>query len=356
MKCDVVVVGAGFAGLACSACLAALGYDVVVLERKRAAGTGMHTTGILVKEATVGLDLPAELVKRIAGIKLYSPGMCTLEIETSDYFFLTTDTPALMVHFTERAAAAGAEIRFGDAYRGGEVEGAEIVLAENDLRCRWLIGADGPRSKVAGDFALGGNSSFLLGAEAEFEGFAPDGREAFHCFIDSALAPGYIGWVIPGVGITQVGLASKLPVKPDIDAFIDRISPLFDMSGARIVGRRGGLIPVGGLVSPFANGNVLLLGDAAGTVSPLTAGGIHTAQHYGERLARLIAAHERENGAHPAEVLAREYPRFRAKHMLRWIYENAAPDWALDAMIGSAPFRMLARSVFFRPKRLPQTR
>ncbi len=356
MKCDVVVVGAGFAGLACAARLAALGYDVVVLERKKAAGNGMHTTGILVKEAAVGLDLPPELVRRIAGIKLYSPGMRTLEIEASDYFFLTTDTPALMVHFTELALAAGADVRFGDAYRSGRIEGDEIVLEDNDLRCRWLIGADGPRSKVAGDFGLGTNSRFLLGAEAEFDGLSIDGQDAFHCFIDSELAPGYIGWVIPGVGITQVGLASKLPAKPDVDAFVDRVSPLFDMSGARIVARRGGLIPVGGVVNPFSSGNVVLLGDAAGTVSPLTAGGIHTAQHYGELLARLISAHERKGAAHPAEVLAQQYPRFRIKQMLRWIFENATPDWALDAVIGSAPFRTLARSVFFQPKRLPRSR
>ena len=31
-----------------------------------------------------------------------------------------------------------------------------------------------------------------------------------HCFLDAELAPGYIGWVIPGIDITQVGLGWRV--------------------------------------------------------------------------------------------------------------------------------------------------
>ena len=110
---------------------------------------------------------------------------------------------------------------------------------------------------------------------------------------------------------------------------------------------------MGGVVKPFASGNVILLGDAAGTVSPLTAGGIHTALHYGEMLADLIVSHEKDAGPHPVGVLEKRYPRFRIKQAMRWTFENLAPDWALDALIPSPPFAALARAVFFRPKRLP---
>lgn len=351
---DVVIVGAGFAGLACAKQLARRGFEVVVLERKKTPGTGMHTSGILVKEATEGLDLPSELVRRIAGIRLYSPALRTLSLEADDYFFMTTDTPGLMRHFSDLAEADGAQLRYGDAYIKASQDNGAITLAENKLSCRWLIGADGPRSKVAADFGLGRNTEYLLGVEAEFEGIRIPGSDAFHCFLDRRLAPGYIGWVIPGVGITQVGLASRLPVKPDIDALVERVSPLFDMSGARIVARRGGLIPVGGVVNPFATGNVILLGDAAGTVSPLTAGGIHTALHYGQMLADLIVSRDTENGPHPVGVLKKRYPRFRTKQAMRWAFENLTPDWALNALIASPPFAAMARTVFFRPKRLPE--
>lgn len=350
---DVVIAGAGFAGLACANRLAREGLEVVVLERKKVPGTGMHTTGILVKEVAEGLELPPALLRRITSVRLYSPSLRTLSLDAPDYFFMTTDTPGLMLHFSDLARAGGAQLRYGEPYTGAVQKDGLITLSDRDLSCRWLIGADGPRSKVAADFGLGRNEQFLLGVEAEFRNFAIPGADAFHCFLDRRLAPGYIGWVIPGVGITQVGLATRFPMRPDIDAFVRRIAPIFDMSSARIAGRRGGLIPVGGVVNPFAAGNVILLGDSAGTVSPLSAGGIHTALHYGEMLADLIVSRDTANGPHPAGVLKKRYPRFRTKQAMRWAFENLAPEWAMDAMIASRPFAALARTVFFRPKRLP---
>src|SRR5690606_30333861 len=115
--------------------------------------------------------------------------------------------------------------------------------------------------------------------------------------------------------------------------------------------RRGGLIPIGGVVDPVSAGNVILLGDAAGTVSPLSAGGIHTADHYGNLLAEAIIAHD-EGGPHPAAAIARAYPRSRAKQIQRLVFARFAPDWALDLLLTNPLFKPLARLVFFRKKRL----
>ena len=82
-------------------------------------------------------------------------------------------------------------------------------------------------------------------------------------------------------GITQVGLAARRLDRLDLRAFEQKISGLFDFTAARPIARRGGLIPIGGRIGPFAAERVLLAGDAAGLVSPLTAGGIHTALESG---------------------------------------------------------------------------
>ncbi len=353
MHVDVVVVGAGFAGLACARVLAERGHSVVVLERKSAPGIGMHTTGILVREAADITALPDTLVRRITGVRLYSPSMRSLRIDSDSYFFLATDTPAMMAHFTQSAVDAGVEVRFDTPYVHADYRDERYAIAGTGLSCRWLVGADGPRSKVAADLSLGQNREYLLGVEAEFENVAMADDQAFHCFLGKTFAPGYLGWVIPGVGITQIGLATRMPAKPDIDRFVAHVAPLFDMSQAGVTARRGGLIPVGGVVSPFTRDRAILLGDAAGTVSPLSAGGIHTALHYGELLANLIVDHDCNAGPDPAAVLAEVYPRFRLKHILRWTLENAAPDLALDLMIGNPLFRALANTVFFKTKRLP---
>lgn len=349
---DVTIVGASFAGLSCATRLARAGLRVLILERKKEAGQACHTTGIVVKEAAAGLDLPAHLTRPIADVRLYAPSLGCITLSSPDYFFLATDTPQVMRHLAQRAAEAGAEIRFGCAFRDGEaLSDGSIFLPGQGVRTRFLVGADGPRSAVAKCFGLARNRKFLIGVEAEFSRADLPSGAAFHCFLNQTFARGYIGWVVPGVATVQVGLATSAPQAPDIDGFIDRVGPLFGLDRRDIVARRGGLIPVGGVVDPVAKGNVILLGDAAGTVSPLSAGGIHTADHYGRRLAQAIIAH-RGGGPHPAGVIACQYPRFRAKHFQRLVFERLAPNWALDMVLTNPLFKLLARLVFFRKKRL----
>ena len=74
---------------------------------------------------------------------------------------------------------------------------------------RFVIGADGPRSKVARTVGLGTNQRFLAGVEYEFADAAIADGDRLHCFIDRHLAPGYIAWVLAGVGGIQAGLARR---------------------------------------------------------------------------------------------------------------------------------------------------
>jgi digeranylgeranylglycerophospholipid reductase len=351
-QADVIIAGGGFAGLACAKALAENGVGVTLLERKKAAGIGMHTTGIIVKECADEFAVPEHLTRRVTDVRLYAPSLRYVDLKSPDYFFLTTDTPNLMKFFSDEAEKAGARLLYDTSYESGKQEGDHIRVNDTFF-CRFLIGADGPRSRVATDFKLGKNTEFLLGAEAEYTGLPlPGGENAFFCFLDQTLAHGYIGWVIPGVGVAQVGIAQRMPARPDIDAFAKRMNTVFDFSEAEIVARRGGLIPVGGLVKPFADGNVILLGDSAGIVSPLTAGGIHTALHYGKILGETIAEYMHNGGEHPAKKLQRIYPRFYFKQGLRKAYEHLAPNWLLNQIITNPLFSYAASNVFFKVKHL----
>jgi digeranylgeranylglycerophospholipid reductase len=325
------------------------------LERKADPGTGIRTTGILVQEAAELLELPAEFYKPISQVRLYGPSMRHIELASSRYSFLATDTPALMRHLVQDAARSGAEFMLGTAFTHGEETEDRIIVNRGLASCRLLVGADGARSRVAATFGLGQNRRFLLGIEAEYTGLTVDNPEAFHCFLDQRYSPGYIGWVIPGSKVMQVGLATHHTRKPDLAAFTRHIAPLLRGQQPQIVERRGGLIPVGRLVKPFCNDKVILVGDAAGIVSPLTAGGIHTALHYGNRLGKLAAAYLRKDGSHPSDVLKREYPRFRHKLLLRELF-NRTPNWCFDAAIASPFAQPAANAVFFLKKRLPSRR
>jgi len=348
---DILITGGGFAGLSCAKALAERGIGVTLLERKSAPGVGMHTTGIIVGECAEEFAIPEHLTRKVTDVRLYAPSLRHIDLHAPDYFFLTTDTPGLMRHLSDEAIRAGAAIHYDTAYESGRQDGECINVNNGRFSCRFLIGADGPRSKVADDFALGQNTKFLLGAEAEYTGLKL-ADNVFYCFLDQKLAHGYLGWVIPGVGVAQVGLAQRMPRRPDIDAFVARMQGIFDFSQATVAARRGGLIPVGGLVQPFARDNIILLGDAAGIVSPLTAGGIHTALHYGKVLGETIAGYLAQGGEHPAQLLSRTYPRFYMKQLLRQSYETLAPDWLLNTILINPLFIFAASTIFFRKKQL----
>ena len=199
---------------------------------------------------------------------------------------------------------------------------------------------------------LGRVDDFLYGIEHEFAGLQLPEPDALHCFISKRHAPGYIGWVAQNPTGVQVGLALRhrnaQTRSPDIDGFLQRIRGHVGLPiDATPTTTRAGLVPCGGPVSPISAPGVMLTGDAAGIVSPVTAGGIHSAWQHGWRVGEVIAQHIRGCGPPPEELAARAAPRFRVKRALRWAYDHAQADWPFDLLLYSAPLRWAAEQVYF---------
>src|SRR5262245_18829989 len=341
---DCVVVGASFAGLACADALARASMRVLVLEKKADAGEKLHTTGIIVKDAVdqVALlnGLPLELVHRVSGVRLYAPGLRYVDLAAPGYYFLATDTSGVMRWLAARAEQAGARI----AYRTPFIQ-ARRTPDGFDLgymgTTRYLVGADGPNSRVAKVLGVGLYDKFLVGMGHEYAGVRLADPHRMHCFIDRAIAPGYIAWVVSGVGVVQVGLARRLrddrsAVATAMAAFLEKIAPIFDFRGMRPASIRAGMIPCGGVVRPETGEGVLLVGDAAGMVSPLTAGGIHTALKHGAAAGQAIAEFLYGRKPDPASWLARSYPRFRIKRMLRFAFDHFQSDTLFNLLLGTS--------------------
>jgi digeranylgeranylglycerophospholipid reductase len=355
---DCAVVGASFAGLACATALARAGMRVTVLEKKTDPGEKLHTTGIIVKDAVDQIalldNLPADLVRRINSVRLYAPNLCYIDLAAPGYYFLATDTPEVMRWLAAQAENAGAHIAYQTPFRDAQRtrSGFEIAGAGS---ARYLVGADGPHSRVAKAFDLGQTRKFLFGVEYELAGIELEQPDALHCFIDRRLAPGYIGWIVAGAGVVQVGLARRvrkrsLNANEAMAGFLEKIAPVHDFRRIEPTAVRAGMVPCGGVVHPVATRRVMLVGDAAGMVSPVTAGGIHTALKHGQAAGHAIAEFLNGKSDDPCGWFGRSYPRFRSKRVLRFLFDHFQSDLIFDLLLGTKAMRAAASLVYFHHK------
>jgi digeranylgeranylglycerophospholipid reductase len=347
---DLIVVGASFAGLVAAKTAAMRGLSVAVLDAKREAGHRVSTTGILVKEAVEEIDIPHSLTRRVYGVRLYAPNLAHVDLFAPGYFFLTTDTANLLRWLDREAQRAGAHLLWQTRFDGASRERALFRLTNLNISARYILGADGARSTVARHFGLGRNTSFLTGIEHEYEGLPEIDTRFLHCFLNSDVAPGYLAWVAPAPAVVQAGVAVGPTLRPDLNRFLNYAAPIFRFGEARLVGRRAGRIPCGGLVRPWAGNGVMLVGDAAGMVSPATGGGIRLAFHFGRRAGQAIADYLLHMGPSPDIALSSELPSFLLKRAMRFGLDQQIPNPLISALFATSTLRALAQKVFFHKR------
>jgi len=110
------------------------------------------------------------------------------------------------------------------------------------------------------------------------------------------------------------------------------------------------MIPCGGVVSPVAARRVLLTGDAAGMVSPVTAGGIHNALKHGVAAGHAIADYLAGRREDPSTWFVKSYPRFRVKRALRFLFDRFQSDALFNAFLQTRAIRAAASIVYFHHK------
>ncbi|MEM7293460.1 MAG: NAD(P)/FAD-dependent oxidoreductase [Pseudomonadota bacterium] len=350
---DLGIVGAGFAGLSCAKSAASAGLRTVVFDKKSRPGAYTQSTGIFVKEIAEVLDIPAKLTRKIAGVRLYAPNMQYFDLTSPGYYFLATDTAAVLDWMAQRAMEQGVSIFSPERVTRVVHSPSQVWLPAQQTSCDYLVGADGANSPVARATNLGMNTHFLRGAEYEGKGFDSLDGDFLHVFLDSVNAPGYIGWLLKGVSSVQLGVAAKGSARSRLPQFVEKLRNHFG-EWFEITGGRGGLIPCGGVVKPFARDRVCLLGDAAGMVSPLTAGGIHPAIETGEALGAAIARHLLHGAERPDRFIARSVlPTYRFKRPLRAAFDCITPpNRVYNRVLANPLFRRLAQVLFFHHRGL----
>ena len=359
---DVVIIGAGLAGLQCAKQLSQRGAKILLVDRKTDLTRGVHTTGIFVRKTFEDFDFPAgTLGKAVRNVTLYSPKLKKLNLQSNKDEFRVGKMGLIYKNFLQDCLENGVEFKFGTRYVSTEMLKGETIVklekkgVEFEVKTKVLVGADGANSRVAKDLELDENKESIVGYEEVFHLTNSNSEPRLHCFLDAKLAPGYLAWIADDgeeIHIGVGGYTADFNPREALKLFKEKTANLFDLKNAELVETRGGRIPVGGVLRKIANENGLLIGDAAGAVSPLTAGGLDPCMRLSAMAANIIA--ERLECDNPNVLLAFSGELFRARFISRlWmrriisVFTNQTLLELGFAFLRGKIGRKLAKHVFF---------
>src|SRR5258708_39253078 len=107
---DVVVVGAGLAGLQTARLLGERGLRVLLVDRKAALDQSIHTTGIFVRRTLEDFALPEDcLGPPVRHVRLYSPARRSMDLSSPHDEFRVGRMGLLYERFLNQAIRAGVE-------------------------------------------------------------------------------------------------------------------------------------------------------------------------------------------------------------------------------------------------------
>jgi len=280
---DLIILGAGPAGSAAAMTARKNGLSVAVVDKAsfpRNKLCGGLITGRSMQYYAEIFDetLTAPLIETRDRIAFYLDG-----IETGEM----TDIPPMHLtmrwdfddHLLRRALDAGAKPFLGTRVTRIDPDSRTLDLEDGStLTARVLIGTDGVNSAVAR--ALYGRAydpetiGFALEKEMPAEAVPGPIR------VDFAVADYGYGWSFPKRGSTTFGVAGLQSRNPDMKA---RYHAYADLCGQDETDRvKGHFLPFGDYRKNPGRGAVLLAGDAAGLVDPITGEGIAYAMKSGQ--------------------------------------------------------------------------
>lgn len=313
MRHDLVIAGGGPAGLAAAIAAAMRGMSTVVLERRhppldKPCGEGLMPPAVEAL-AQLGITLPSWGQHRFVGVR-YLEGPLSAEGRFTVGHGLGVRRTALSAAMRERAEALGVELRFGTRLVRWELDRARDVRVtvrahsaaagsaaqQEQLTGRLLVASDGLHSQIRATAGLSGKAARQRRFGVRRHIAMPPWSE----FVEVHWADGIEAYVTP-VGPELVGIAllwsdgaRKEQREHEGSDIFSRHLVAFPKLVARIQGHPFASSAKG--AGPFrqrtrgcrAHG-VVLIGDAAGYVDPLTGEGVSLALQSAQLLVDTLA-------------------------------------------------------------------
>ncbi len=322
---DVIVVGAGPAGLYTALRMAEEGLGVLVLEEHTGIGFPTHCTGVVSAETNSLYKIPDEIVlNRPAACLVVSPGGREVEFQDPGEEIAVLDRAGFDQALAASAQEAGAAVRTDCRVEQVETrpEFVEVVTSRDErVRARTLVLACGVTFRFHGMLQSRLPSPVLHTAQIELDA-TPAERLEIH--FGRQIAPEGFAWLVPIRRAGRTRLKAGVLLRGDARAHLRRFlahpgiaSRLTD--GVAEPVRR--ILPLGPARRSYAH-RVLAVGDAAGLTKPVTGGGIFysllSAQYAAETLIEALG---------DDDLSARRLARYEARWRERLMPEIRTGSW-----------------------------
>lgn len=300
-KYDVLVIGAGPAGSVTARFAAENGASVLMLERDREAGIPVRCAeGVSHNGIVPFIELDEKwIAAKINIAKLHSPNGETAVMRNNGAGYVL-ERRIFDTALCDLAAEKGAEfITKADAldlvWEDGKIAGVKFkYMGEiKTVKCDIVIGADGVESRVgrwAGIKTAVRLEDIDTCVQYTLSGLEID-DEACDFYFGQNISPGGYVWIFPkskttaNVGIGIAGhLAKDKSPKEYLDKFVEEHFP-----NAKINYTVYGGVPTAATLKEIVKDNIMLVGDAARQVNPITGGGIVQAMIAARIAGKLVA-------------------------------------------------------------------
>lgn len=274
---DVIIIGAGPAGIACAQALAGSSLSVLMLEKSETIGPKICAGGLTRMAAQFGV--PGDRARSFSEQVVCLDDLPPFRIVLSHPMITVNRTDLARHHLTGLAGTANVEIVAGT--KATRLSDGAVWTDRGVFSFRFLVGADGSQSIVRKHLGL--PSRFGIGLYYEVPRLSDEVR--FH-FRPGIVRSGYL-WAFPHRDCTNVGIGfnpDRLTAglaKVILQQHVKELG--FASDGARL---RGGTISH--LYRGCRFGNVFLAGDAAGLASKASGEGIPFALVSGREIGRAI--------------------------------------------------------------------
>jgi len=336
---DVIIIGAGPAGLTTADALARGGRDVVVLEEHAVVGYPVHCTGILGQDAFDELELSRESILGFCrAASFLAPGGPEVLVETDRVIAAIVDRGQFDELLAARAERSGAAVCRGARVQGLEVDDAGVTVhatSDRAYRGRACVVACGASYRFNRELGLGVPRTFVQSAQVEIP-FVELANIEVH--LGREIAPGGFAWVVPfqrdGQPFARVGLLCERDARIRFQAFVVSLAARFGIDEQTVPAPRLRLLPLAPVRVTYGR-RVLAVGDAAGLVKPTTGGGIYYSLLSGHLAAEtLLGALDRD------DLTARSLSAYET----RW-RERLGPDIRAGLAFRTLAARLSDRSI-----------